>query len=98
MKPTSIPSNSMAVSSSLNSIQINPRTPKTPRSSRIDLDNAEEGVELSLLSEEEREQAARDLDGVEEEVNSYKKPIGAKDKRNMVLLCILCGCPYDPLY
>ncbi|KAG6887486.1 hypothetical protein C0992_012061 [Termitomyces sp. T32_za158] len=76
----------MAVSSSLNSIQINPRTPKTPRSPRLDLYNAEEGVELSLLGEVEREQASRDLDEVEEEASSYKKPIGAKDKRNMVLL------------
>ncbi|KNZ78133.1 hypothetical protein J132_01658 [Termitomyces sp. J132] len=83
------------MSSSLNSIQINPRTPKTPRPSRVELDNAEEEVELSLLGEEERQQAARDLDEVEEEVSSLKKPIGAKDKRNMVLLCILCGCPYD---
>ncbi|KAG6891096.1 hypothetical protein C0995_014186 [Termitomyces sp. Mi166 len=76
----------MAVSSSLNSIQINPRTPKTPRSPRIGLDYAEEGVELSLLGEDEREQATRHLDEVEEEVSSHRKPIGAKDKRNMVLL------------
>ncbi|KAG6857611.1 hypothetical protein H0H87_010179 [Tephrocybe sp. NHM501043] len=89
MKPTSIPNNSMAVSSSLNSIQINPRTPKTPRSPRVDIDDAEEGVELSLLGAEERIQAARDLDEVQDEVSSHKKPIGAKDKQNMVLLCIL---------
>ncbi|KAG6866243.1 hypothetical protein C0991_006830 [Blastosporella zonata] len=89
MKPSSIPSNSMAMSTSLNSIQINPRTPKTPRSPRVGIDDAEEGVELSLLGEEERRQAARDLDEVEEEANSHKKPIGAKDKRNMVLLCVL---------
>ncbi|KAG5636560.1 hypothetical protein H0H81_007612 [Sphagnurus paluster] len=89
MKPTSVSGNSMAVSSSLNSIQINPRTPKTPRSLRGGtLDNAEEGVEMSLLGEEEREQAARDLE--DDEVNHLKRPIGAKDRRNMVLLCILC--------
>ncbi|KAF8061016.1 acetyl-coenzyme A transporter 1-domain-containing protein [Lyophyllum atratum] len=93
MKPTSISGNSMAVSSSLNSIQINPRTPKTPRTPRMGIDDAEEGVELSLLGEEERERASRGLrddeDSEIEEVNPLKRPIGAKDKRNMVLLCIL---------
>ncbi|KAG6837899.1 hypothetical protein H0H93_013052 [Arthromyces matolae] len=78
----------MAVSSSLNSIQINPRTPKTPRSPRVGLEDAEDAVELSLLGEHERTQEVLDEDEAEDE-QSHKKPIGAKDQRNMVLLCIL---------
>ncbi|GLB36522.1 putative acetyl-coenzyme A transporter 1 [Lyophyllum shimeji] len=56
------------------------------------IDGAEEGVELSLLGEEEREEASRGLangEVEEDEVSTLKRPIGAKDKRNMVLLCIL---------
>ncbi|KAF9458749.1 acetyl-coenzyme A transporter 1-domain-containing protein [Collybia nuda] len=87
MRPTSSTSGKpMAVSSSLNSIHISPRTPKTPR---MGLDDAEEGVELSLLGEEERQQASRGLDDSEDAPTSLKKAIGAKDKRAMVLLCIL---------
>lgn len=88
MNPTSSSSRKpMAVSSSLNSIHISPRTPKSPR---IGLDDAEEGVELSLLGEEERHQASRGLDDAEDAPTDSKKAIGAKDKRAMVLLCILC--------
>ncbi|RDB29639.1 hypothetical protein Hypma_015130 [Hypsizygus marmoreus] len=89
MRPASASGNSMAVSSSLSSIHISPRTPKTPKTLRMGLDDAEEGVELSLLGEDERRQAARDLDEVEEEISSHKRPISAKDKRGMVLLCVL---------
>lgn len=90
MRPKSASSNSMAVSSSLNSIHISPRTPKTPRTPRMGFDDAEEGVELSLLGEEERRQASRDIDDAAESISASKRPIGAKDKRGMVLLCVLC--------
>ncbi|KAG6812057.1 hypothetical protein H0H92_004588 [Tricholoma furcatifolium] len=82
----------MAVSSSLNSIQINPRTPKTPRSPRVPFEDRE-GVELTLLGEEERDEATRDLDDVEDEVSPRKASIGAKDKWNMVLLYLIQGVP-----
>ncbi len=83
----------MAVTSSLNSIHISPRTPKTPRATMGTGD--EDDVELELLNEEERVQSARDFgyangtSAVEQEDIS-KKPISPKDKRNMVLLCVLC--------
>jgi len=81
----------MAVSSSLHSIHISPRTPKTPRAFRGDpIDETEEGVELSLLNEEERHQAVRDVDDAQELNGNLKHFISAKDKRNMVLLCVLC--------
>lgn len=81
----------MAVSSSLNSIRITPRTPKTPRSEMRDGDD---DLELSLLDDEERLRSARDFgddtSSVTESESDSKKPISAKDKRQMVLLCVLC--------
>ncbi|KAF8973855.1 acetyl-coenzyme A transporter 1-domain-containing protein [Flammula alnicola] len=83
----------MAVTSSLNSIHISPRTPRTPR---LDIGNRdEEDVELELLNEEERLRSARDFQDIEDESSISeaedvsKKPISAKDKRNMVFLCVL---------
>lgn len=82
---------SMAVSSSLDSIHVTPRTPITARSRAGLYENGEnlEEVELSLLGDEERRQAAR---GLEEEELGYdpKRPISTKDKKAMVLLCVLC--------
>jgi hypothetical protein len=81
----------MAVSSSLSSIQIQPRTPKTPRLE----DGAEEEVELRLLGEHERRQSQDEYDGngiPETEEPAKPHVISAKDKRNMVLLCVLCKC------
>ena len=78
----------MAVTSSLNSIHISPRTPKTPRNA---VEDEEDDVELELLNEEERRLAERDIDEpVEHHEAHAKKPISAKDKRSMVLLCVLC--------
>ncbi|TFK36781.1 acetyl-coenzyme A transporter 1-domain-containing protein [Crucibulum laeve] len=80
----------MAVSSSLSSIHISPRTPKTPRAER--LEDGEEDVELELLGEDERYRATQDLDGTDGqamEAATSKQPISAKDKRSMVLLCVL---------
>jgi hypothetical protein len=76
--------NTMATSTSLSSMHISPRTPKSPR---IGLYDAEEGVELSLLGEEERHETLRGVEDI-----PSKRPIGAKDKRGMVLLCVLCKC------
>lgn len=84
MRPKAPVGNSMATSSSLNSIHISPRTPKSPKPPRMGLNDAEEGVELSLLGEEERREALRGVEDI-----SSKRPIGAKDKRGMVLLCVL---------
>ncbi|KAF6766496.1 acetyl-coenzyme A transporter 1-domain-containing protein [Ephemerocybe angulata] len=75
----------MAVTSSLNSIHISPRTPKTPR---VAVEDEGSDVEMELLNEEERYQADRDVDEPVEHA-ALKKPISAKDKRSMVLLCVL---------
>lgn len=84
--PPKVPAdNFMATSSSFNTIHISPRTPKSPRPARMGLDDAEEGVELRLLSTEERREALRGVEDI-----PSKRPIGAKDKRGMVLLCVLC--------
>ncbi len=84
----------MARSSSLNSIQVGPRSPITSRShhtaDRMEND-AEEGLEMNLLGDEERRQAARGLDGYGDDFHDDSKhPMSAKDKRAMVLLCVLC--------
>jgi MFS transporter, PAT family, solute carrier family 33 (acetyl-CoA transportor), member 1 len=77
----------MAVTSSLNSIHISPRTPKTPRNVGGD---DESDVELELLNEQERFEADRDVDEPVDHTPPTKKPISAKDKRSMALLCVLC--------
>lgn len=85
----------MAVTSSLNSIHISPRTPRTPRSNMAI--GEEEDAELELLNEEERIQLARHFHDSEDDASiletedASKRPISPKDKRNMVLLCVLCG-------
>ncbi|KAK2461703.1 hypothetical protein APHAL10511_006166 [Amanita phalloides] len=74
----------MAVSSSLGSIHISPRTPKTPRIARDD----DESVELSLIQGDERSESGFELEQ-EEGIMETKHKISAKDKRGMVLLCVL---------
>jgi hypothetical protein len=81
----------IAMSSSLNSIRITPRTPKTPRGPAMD---NEDDVELTLLDEEERLRSANgfqddDSSLADSDIDS-KKPISTNDKKQMVLLCILC--------
>lgn len=90
------PRQPMAVTSGLNAIHIAPRTPKTPRTpwtGRDDSDDTTE-VELSLLGEDERRQAALGLGETEEQgypsESELKRPLSNKDKRGMVLLVILC--------
>lgn len=79
----------VAMSSSLNSIRISPRTPKTSRPATHD-----EDVELTLLDEEERLRSATGFQDEDSSVldsdTDLKKPISANDKRQMVLLCVLC--------
>ncbi|KAL4246768.1 AmpG-like permease/Acetyl-coenzyme A transporter 1 [Abortiporus biennis] len=83
-----------ALSTSLESIQINPRTPKTPRSNdrRWPREDDVDEVELSLLGEDERRQAADGM-GLEEEMDYVsqppKKSVSSKDKSAIVLLVIL---------
>lgn len=81
----------MAVTSSLNAIQISPRTPKTPHSN---IGGDEDDVELSLLNETERLQSARafpdESHSLSDTEPDTKRKISAKDKRGMVLLCVLC--------
>ncbi|KAJ7596762.1 acetyl-coenzyme A transporter 1-domain-containing protein [Mycena floridula] len=86
MKSASLDPSSMAVSSSLNSIHI---TPRTPISSRLDPDENDDDVELSLLGEDERRQAAFGLESDPSTMGDHKKPISSKDKKAMVLLCVL---------
>jgi len=82
----------MAISSSLNSIRITPRTPKTPRVAMYN----EDDVELTLLDDEERLRSANgfqdDDASVADSDTDLKTPISANDKRQMVLLCFLCEC------
>jgi len=58
-------------------------------------DEGEDNVELSLLNEEERSRSARafqDDDSMASEAEDVsKRPISGKDKRGMVLLCVLCA-------
>lgn len=87
MKTSTLDPSSMAVSSSLNSIHITPRTPLSSRMG-VNIGEDEEDVELSLLGADERRQAAFGLEVEQEE--DHKKPISLKDKKAMVLLCVLC--------
>ncbi|KAJ7071432.1 acetyl-coenzyme A transporter 1-domain-containing protein [Mycena amicta] len=74
---------SHAVSSSLNGITVSPRTSKhTHRTSTED-----DEVELSLLGEDERREAAHGLDI--EEQREQPHSLSSEDKKAMVLLCVL---------
>ncbi|GBE78525.1 Uncharacterized membrane protein [Sparassis crispa] len=78
-----------ALSTSLESIQILPRTPKTPRSGHhrwTPSDGQLDEVELSLLDEDERREAGNGV-AVGESLLSVKHPV--QDTSAMVLLVIL---------
>ena len=100
-RPKSAGPTPMAVTSSLNSVYISPRTPRTPR---VVAEHEDDDVEMELLAEEERERARRGLEtepDVPVKNAAVAKKFSAKDKRSMVLLCVLCertvrGC-YGPL-
>lgn len=85
------PREPMAVTSSLNSIHISPRTPRTPKP---DMGDEDGDTEMTLLNEEERVQSARafqdDTSSIDELEDPSTRPISSKDKRGMVLLCVLC--------
>jgi len=92
------PGDSMAVSSSLNTLHVNPSTPIISRpQNRMPFENGEDDLELNLLGENERREARQ---GVEEPDSdstddAAKRPISSKDKRAMVLLCVLCKWHLD---
>jgi PAT family acetyl-CoA transporter-like MFS transporter 1 len=81
------------LSTSLDSVQVTPRTPRTARGDFDDVDTdyvvgsrSAEEVEMSLLGEDER----RHADAGFAEHTKHKAPLSSEDKRAMVLLCILC--------
>jgi len=78
----------MAVSSSLHNNHILPRTLKSPRDY---VNGRGDDVELTLLGEADRRQASVDLeDDTLPPRSPGKRPMSRKDKRAMVLLCVLC--------
>jgi hypothetical protein len=91
------PVHSPGISTSLGSVQITPRTPRTARPKYAEDDSSVgrdvEEVEMSLLSVDERSRAEPGFtngDGYLED--KQKAPIiSLEDKRAMVLLCVLCA-------
>lgn len=79
-----------AVSSSLESIHVPPRTPRSGRN----MDSMEEEVEMSLLTEDERKAAATDFDLTNGESGQRSAkgvpPMSSKDKKAVALLIVLC--------
>lgn len=98
---------SPGVSTSLDSVHITPRTPRSIRPSHAD-DSAEaddfvgggvdaEEVEMSLLGEDERRRARPGFaDGDTHLRVTHKAPLSLEDKRAMVLLCVLCMSLFFP--
>jgi PAT family acetyl-CoA transporter-like MFS transporter 1 len=88
------------VSTSLDTLQVTPRTPRAVRPDYAhdgaDAENfvggrdAEE-VEMSLLPEDDRRRAQPGFaDGNGHLEARHKAPLSLEDKRAMVLLCVLC--------
>ena len=79
---------------SLQSIEIQPRTPVSSARRHGRASDDVDDVELSLLSETDRRAAAADLSLQEEQdylaQAHTKKSVSARDKQAMVLLTILC--------
>jgi MFS transporter, PAT family, solute carrier family 33 (acetyl-CoA transportor), member 1 len=86
-----------AMTSSLDQIQIVPRTPKMqrPLHTANGVGDGSDEVELSLLGEAERLEAANGLDeGVEDTLKTRpdsKRPLSTRDKKAMALLIVLCS-------
>ncbi|KAG7090807.1 hypothetical protein E1B28_009891 [Marasmius oreades] len=81
---------SMAITSSLDGSHVATRTPinARPHSNRLGGQADEDDVELNLLGEEERQWAREGSEpDLSEDVS--KRPISTKDKKAMVLLCVL---------
>ena len=93
---------SPGVTTSLDSVQVTPRTPRTARRDHGDADadyligsRSAEEVEMSLLGEDERRHA--DAGFAEYADTKYKTPLSLEDKRAMALLSILCAwCSLPP--
>lgn len=86
--------NQIGMTSSLDQIHIAPRTPKTTRSSYGDSENGQLGdeMELGLLGDEERRQAARGLEDMDDlHARDVKTAVTTEDKKAMVLLVVLCA-------
>jgi PAT family acetyl-CoA transporter-like MFS transporter 1 len=87
---------SPGITTSLDSVQITPRTPRFARRKHDDVDadyvvrsGSTEEVEMSLLAEDERRRADA---GFEEYADAkHKAPLSSEDKRAMALLCTLCA-------
>lgn len=92
---------SPGASTSLDSVQVTPRTPRSARLNHDDPDadyvvgsGSAEEVEMSLLAEDERRRADA---GFEEYADAkHKAPLSSEDKRAMALLCTLCACVLSP--
>lgn len=78
-----------AVSSSLESIHIPPRTPRSAVGSDDNLQSMEE-VEMSLLTTEERQRAATGVSPHDAYVSKGKAGMSTKDRRGIILLIVLC--------
>lgn len=75
------------MTSSMDTVRVQPRTPRRPTHDM-------EEVELTLLEEDERRQAAVGVaDDGPAMAGRPKPPMSAKDKRSMILLCVLCESP-----
>lgn len=94
-----------AVSTSLESISIPPRTPRSGRTPvrqnggllngyPSDLREDDNEVEISLLTEDERRSAVSAQFSDTLGPDDVKRPLTAKDKHGMVLLVVLCTCRY----
>jgi hypothetical protein len=90
---------SPGVSTSLNSVQITPRSARTPHAVRPKYEDVDdlvarvdaEEVEMGLLSGHERSRAeAGFADGNGHLEAKHRAPFSLEDKRAMVLLCVLC--------
>jgi MFS transporter, PAT family, solute carrier family 33 (acetyl-CoA transportor), member 1 len=85
MPRPSVPS--PGISTTLDSVQINPRTPRVVRSNHADT----EELEMSLLEEDDRKRADAGFADESGHLEAkHKAPLSTEDKRAMVLLCILC--------
>ena len=60
---------------------------------RGSLENGDDDLEMSLLSEEDRTQDGG-YHGEGDVTPTHSKPMSAEDKRSMALLCVLCACSY----
>ena len=73
-----------ALATSLESISVQPRTPKTPRARAWGEDEQMDEVELSLLDK------GGQADDDETGEKGVKRPMSTRDRRAIILLIILC--------